>query len=55
VVGDLGYVSLPIQRRIREEMGVAVITRLKADMHLVAPYTGLPPKKRTGTAQRNGC
>jgi hypothetical protein len=40
VVGDLGYVSLPIQRRIREQMGVAVITRLKSDMHLVAPYTG---------------
>jgi hypothetical protein len=40
VVGDLGYVSLPIQRRIREEMGVAVVTRFKNDMHLVEPYVG---------------
>ena len=40
VVGDLGYVSLSIQRLIREQMGVAVITRLKQDMHLVEPYMG---------------
>lgn len=39
VVGDLAYLSLPIQRRIREEMGVAVITKFKKDMHLMAPYT----------------
>lgn len=39
VVGDLAYISLPIQRRIREELGVAVITRLKKDMHLLEPYT----------------
>ena len=39
VVGDLAYISLPLQRRIREEMGVGVITRLKTDMHLLAPYT----------------
>jgi hypothetical protein len=38
VVGDLAYISLPIQRRIREEMGVAVITRLKKDMRLLEPY-----------------
>ncbi len=38
VVGDLGYVSLVVQRRIREEMGVAVITGMKKDMHLVEPY-----------------
>ncbi len=40
VVGDLGYVSLSVQRRIRQELGVAVITRLKKDMHLVEPYVG---------------
>ena len=40
VVGDLGYVSLAIQRRMREQMGVALITRLKHDMHLVEPYVG---------------
>lgn len=39
VVGDLAYISLPIQRRIRQEMGVAVITRMKKDMHLAPPYT----------------
>lgn len=38
VVGDLGYISLPVQRRIREEMGVAVITRFRSDMLLVDPY-----------------
>jgi hypothetical protein len=38
VVGDLAYISLPLQRRIREEMGVAVITRLQKDMHLLEPY-----------------
>ena len=34
IVGDLAYISLPIARRIREDMGVAVITPLKKDMHL---------------------
>ena len=38
VVGDLAYISLPVQRRLREELGVAVITRLKKDMHLLEPY-----------------
>lgn len=38
VVGDLAYISLPIQRRLREALGVAVITRLKKDMHWCAPY-----------------
>jgi hypothetical protein len=39
VVGDLSYLSLPLQRRIREELGVAVVTKLKKDMHLLPPYT----------------
>ena len=39
VVGDLAYVSLSTQRRIRQELGVAVITRMKSDMHWVPPYT----------------
>jgi hypothetical protein len=38
VVGDLAYISLETQRRIREQMGVAVITRLRKDMHLAEPY-----------------
>jgi len=39
-VGDMAYISLPIQRRIREELNVAFVTRFRSDMHLVAPYTG---------------
>lgn len=40
VVGDMAYISLPTQRRIREEMEVAVITRLRPDMRLLEPYDG---------------
>jgi len=38
-VGDMAYINLPQQRQIREELNVTFITRLRADMHLVAPYT----------------
>jgi hypothetical protein len=40
VVGDMAYINLATQRRAREELGVAVLTRLRADMHLVEPYAG---------------
>jgi hypothetical protein len=40
VVGDMAYISLATQRRIREEMGVAVITRMRPDMRLMEPYSG---------------
>jgi hypothetical protein len=40
VVGDMAYINLATQRRIREEMDVAVVTRLRPDMHLVEPFTG---------------
>lgn len=40
VVADKAYINLATQRRIREELNVAVVTRLRADMHLVAPYQG---------------
>lgn len=40
VVGDMAYINLQTQRRIREEMGVAIGTRLRPDMHLVEPFTG---------------
>lgn len=40
VVGDKAYINLATQRRAREELGVAVLTRLRADMHLVEPYVG---------------
>ena len=36
----MAYITLANQRRIREEFDVAVITKLRPDMHLVAPYTG---------------
>jgi hypothetical protein len=39
-VGDMAYIDLPQQRRVREELNVAFITRMRADMRLVAPYTG---------------
>lgn len=44
VVGDMAYISLSTQRRIREELDVAVVTRLRPDMHLVDPYAsdGVP-------------
>ncbi len=34
VVGDLSYLSLATQRRIREQMHVAVLTKLRSDMSL---------------------
>ena len=34
VVGDMGYVGLPVQRRLREEMQVALVTKLKPNMVL---------------------
>jgi hypothetical protein len=40
VVGDMAYINLDNQRRIREELDVAVVTKLRADMHLVQPYIG---------------
>jgi hypothetical protein len=39
VVGDLAYINLSTQRRLREELGVALITRLKTGMQLLDPYT----------------
>jgi len=34
----MAYISLANQRRIREELGVAVVTKLRPDMHLMEPY-----------------
>jgi hypothetical protein len=44
VVGDMAYISLANQRRIREQLAVAVVTRLRPDMHLQEPYApdGVP-------------
>ena len=38
VVGDMGYISLATQRKIRERWRVTVLTKLRADMNLVAPF-----------------
>ncbi len=44
VVGDRAYISLASQRRIREELQVAVVTRLRSDMRWIEPYDsdGIP-------------
>ena len=38
VVGDKAYINLQMQRRIREQWEVAVVTRLRADMNLPPPF-----------------
>ena len=38
IVGDLGYIRQEIKKVIREQWGVAVVTRLKPDMNLIAPF-----------------
>ena len=38
IVGDMGYIDAATKRRIREQWQVAVITRLKENMNLVAPF-----------------
>jgi len=38
VVGDMSYIHLQAQRHIREQWGVGVLTRLRADMKLVPPF-----------------
>ena len=40
VVGDMAYINLATQRRIREQLDVAVVTRLRPDMHLAPPFAG---------------
>lgn len=37
-VGDMAYISMETQRRLREQLQVALITRLRQDMHWVEPY-----------------
>lgn len=38
VVGDMGYVGLHRQRRLREDMHVALVTKLKPDLILPEPF-----------------
>ena len=39
VVADMGYLAAPAKQRCREQWRVAVVTKLRADMKLVAPFT----------------
>src|SRR5262249_33477090 len=38
VVGDMGYIALEVQKKIRERWRVTVLTQLRPDMKLVAPF-----------------
>jgi hypothetical protein len=38
VVGDMGYIGLAVQQKIREQLDVAVLTKLRPDMNLVTPF-----------------
>lgn len=38
VVGDLGYIHGQTKREIRETWKVAVVTKMKADMSIIAPF-----------------
>lgn len=38
VVGDMGYMAAEIKAKCRQRWQVAVVTRLRSDMKLVAPY-----------------
>jgi hypothetical protein len=39
LVGDMAYISLAVQKKIREQLGVTVLTKLRPDMHSMAPFT----------------
>jgi hypothetical protein len=38
VVADMGYLGAPAKQQCREQWGVSVLTKLRADMKLVPPY-----------------
>jgi hypothetical protein len=42
VVGDMGYVGLQTQQKIRERWRVTVLTKLKSDMNLIPPFEAGP-------------
>jgi hypothetical protein len=42
VVGDMAYINLDKQRQIREQMGVAVITKLRPDMIMLDEFDDGP-------------
>jgi hypothetical protein len=42
VVGDMGYINQAAQRELRQHWGVGVLTRLRPDMNLIAPFEAGP-------------
>lgn len=42
VVGDMGYINQAAQRELRQHWGVGVLTRLRPDMNLIAPFESGP-------------
>lgn len=38
VVGDMGYISLDGQRKIRERLSVTIVTKMRVDMNLIPPF-----------------
>lgn len=38
VVGDLGYIEQTKKRQLREKFGVAIVTKMKSDMRIKAPF-----------------
>ena len=38
IVGDMAYIGMAVQRRIREQFNVAIVTKLRPDMTLPEPF-----------------
>ncbi len=38
IVADMAYIALPMQKDLRERLGVALLTKIRRDMKLVAPF-----------------
>jgi len=42
VIGDMGYIGMEVQQKIRERWRVTVLTKLRPDMNLTAPFQAGP-------------
>lgn len=42
VLGDMAYINLQVQKKIRERLGITVVTKLRKDMKLSAPFEAGP-------------
>ena len=38
IVADMAYIALPMQKDLRERLGVGLLTKIRKDMNLVAPF-----------------